>query len=142
MSKENKKQELIQEINKYVENSIFDISKFRLEKPKLYATLPYYFGSIDKMLAQLGLVKIQKSQSKNKVTLRNRLAYDYLKQLRENYTLEQISKKYDCSRSLINQQYQALELTIKIEELQNKGNSSNILERLQNGEMSIDNREQ
>jgi len=129
MSRESKKEQLTQEINKYVESNIFDISKFRLEKPKLYATLPYYFGGIDNMLTQLGLVKIQKSQSKHKVTFRNRLAYDYLKQLRESYTLEQIAAKYGCSRSLINQQFQALEITIKVEELQNDKEAQDIKDK-------------
>lgn len=120
MSTESKKQEITTAIMKYVNCSVFDISKFRQENPKLYATLPYYFGGIDNMLSQLNLVKVQKSQVKNKVTFRNRLAYDYLKQLREKHTFEEIAIMYGVSRALINQQLQALELIIKIEEIEQK----------------------
>jgi truncated hemoglobin YjbI len=116
MLKDDKKHEIKSVIMKYATNNIFDITKFREENSKIYATIPYYFGSIDKMLEEFGLIKVQKT--KNKVTLRNKLAYDYLKELREKHTLEEIAKKYGVSRALINQQYQALELTIKVEEIE------------------------
>ena len=92
MLKDDKKREIKSVIMKYATNNIFDITKFREENSKIYATIPYYFGSIDKMLEEFGLIKVQKT--KNKVTLRNKLAYDYLKELREKYTLEEIATKF------------------------------------------------
>ena len=115
MSNNQKKQQIIETVKEYTETGIFDITTFRKENPKLYASLPYYFGGINSLLDELGLVKIQKSQQKNKVTLRNRLAYDMLVELRKTNTLEQIATKYDVSRASINQLYQALELSIKAE---------------------------
>lgn len=118
MTKDDKKQQIINSVMQYVDNGVFDVSEFRKVNPKLYAALPYYFGGINSLLDQLGLVKVQKSQQKNKVTLRNRLAYDMLVELRKTQTLEQIANKYDVSRALINQLYQALDLSIKIENVQ------------------------
>jgi truncated hemoglobin YjbI len=123
MLKEDKKQEIKNVVMKYAANNIFDITKFREENSKIYATIPYYFGSIDKMLDEFGLIRIQKS--KNKVTFRNRLAYDYLKELREKHTLEEIANMYGVTRALINQQYQALELTIKVEQIEQEKLSQN-----------------
>jgi predicted DNA-binding protein YlxM (UPF0122 family) len=101
----------------YTKDRVFDVSLFRKENPKVYATIPYYFGTIDSVLDELGVVKTQK-QAKNKVTLRNRLAYDHLQQLRKDYTMEQIAQMYNVSRALINQQIQALELLIGIEKVE------------------------
>jgi hypothetical protein len=120
MLKENKKNEIKNLVMQYTNDKIFDISKFREENSKVYATIPYYFGSIDKMLHDFGLIKIQKSKLNNKVTLRNRLAYDFLKELRSKHTLAEISQIYGVSRALINQQYQALETAIKAEEIESK----------------------
>lgn len=117
MSNTSKKQQIIDTIKQYTENQIFDIATFRKENPKLYASLPYYFGGVNSLLEELGLVKVQKSQQKNKVTLRNRLAYDMLVELRKDNTLEQIANKYDVSRASINQLYQALELSIKVDDI-------------------------
>ena len=120
MSKKNTKlarqDEIKETVMKYSKNNVLDISEFRKENPKMYATIPYYFGTIDTMLNELGLVKTQK-QAKNKMTLRNRLAYDYLQLLREQYTMEEIANKYNVSRALINQQIQALELLIGVEKV-------------------------
>ena len=117
MSSNNKKQQIIDVIMKYTENGIFDITEFRKNNPKLYAALPYYFGGVNSLLEELDLVKVQKSQQKNRVTLRNRLAYDMLVELRKSNTLEQIATKYDVSRASINQLYQALELSIKVDDI-------------------------
>ena len=123
MSKKNTKlarqDEIKETVMKYSKNNVLDISEFRKENPKMYATIPYYFGTIDTMLNELGLVKTQK-QAKNKMTLRNRLAYDYLQLLREQYTMEEIANKYNVSRALINQQIQALELLIGVEKVKEK----------------------
>lgn len=118
MSKDSKKQQIIEAVNKYVNDDILDITEFRKNNPEIYATLPYYFGGVNKMLDELGLIKVQKSQQKNKMTLRNRLAYDMLTELRKGHTLEQIANKYDVTRALINQLYQALDRSAKIEELE------------------------
>ncbi len=117
MSKQDKKQEIKSRIMDYTKDRVFDVSLFRKENPKVYATIPYYFGTIDSVLDELGVVKTQK-QAKNKVTLRNRLAYDHLQQLRKDYTMEQIAQMYNVSRALINQQIQALELLIGIEKVE------------------------
>ena len=115
MINNNKKDEIINIVMQYVDDGVLNITKFRKERPKTYAALPYYFGGINSLVEQLGLVKVQKSQQKNKVTLRNHLAYDMLIELRKTNTLEQIAAKYNVSRALVNQLYQALDLAIKID---------------------------
>lgn len=123
MSRKNTKQsrqdEIKETIMKYAENNVLNISEFRKNNPKMYATIPYYFGTIDSLLNEMGLVKTQK-QAKNKVTLRNRLAYDHLLYLRSKYTMEEIAETYNVSRALINQQIQALELLIGVENVKEK----------------------
>lgn len=116
MSKENKKQKIIESVNEFVKNGVIDMTKFRNDYPSIYATLPYYFGGVNKMLDELGLVKIQRSPQKNKMTLRNRLAYDMLVELRKTNTLEQIAARYDVSRALVNQLHKALESSIDTNE--------------------------
>lgn len=124
MTKDDKKQQIIDTVMQYVDNGVLDVSKFRKANPKTYAALPYYFGGINSLIDQLGLIKVQKSQQKNKVTLRNRLAYDMIVELRKTNTLEQIANKYDVSRALINQLYQALDLSIKIDNVKENLNDT------------------
>lgn len=112
-----KKQQIIDTVKNYTDNNILDITKFRQENPKLYASLPYYFGGINGLLDELGLVRVQKSKQKNKVTLRNRLAYDMISELRKNNTYEQIAERYGVSRASVSQLFQALDLSIKSEEI-------------------------
>ena len=117
MIENNKKELIIQTIKKYSQDGVLDVSSFRNNEPKLYASIPYYFGSVDKMLKDLNLTKLQNGAYSNKMTLRNKLAYEYLVKLRKNYTLEEIADKYNVSRALINQQYQALEIMAKKEKI-------------------------
>lgn len=119
MSKDNKKQEIQQKISKYVKSGVLDITTFRNDNPSLYATIPYYFGGINKMLDELGLIKVQKVHGKNNATFRNKLAYDKLAELRKDHTLEEIAKMYGVTRALVNQLYQSLDVAIKIDEYQN-----------------------
>lgn len=120
---EQKKLEIIDVIHQYVNNGVIDMSKLRNEHPSVYSSLPYYFGGVEGMLTELNLVKVEKS--KNKVTLKNRLAYDYLTNLREKYTLEQIATMYGVTRALINQQYQALDIAIKTDKLISEKSNKN-----------------
>jgi DNA-directed RNA polymerase sigma subunit (sigma70/sigma32) len=84
----------------------------------------YYSSSFPsfeyKTYQSLKLKEKLESKLNNKVTLRNRLAYDFLKELRSKHTLAEISQIYGVSRALINQQYQALETAIKAEEIESK----------------------
>ena len=116
----NKKTEIANAITKYVSDGIFDISKFRTENPKLYAKIQYHFGGVDNVLDELGLVRVQKSKQKNRITFRNMLAYDRLKELREKYTLEEIGKIYGVTRASVNQLYQALEIAVKSDKIENQ----------------------
>lgn len=126
MSKEKKKQELKLIINKYVNNNVLDITTFRLENPKLYTSIPYYFGTVTKMLDELGLIKIQKTAGKNNLTFRNRLAYDRISELRKDHTLEEIANMYGVTRALVNQLFQALDVSIKLNKYETeKGNKKN-----------------
>lgn len=116
----NKKQEIIDLVKEYTTDNIFDITRFRKDHPKLYSSISYYFGSINSLLEELQVVKIQKAQQSNRVTLRNRLAYEMLVELRKTHTYESIAQKYNVSRSSISQLFQALELSIKVEDLKDK----------------------
>lgn len=112
MATNDKKQTLYELMKKYVDqNNCIDISTFRRENPNEYSLLPHYFGGINQAIEYFGWVKISKVKSKNgeKLTLRNKLAYDMLKKLREDNTLESIANKYGVTRPAINQLYKALE---------------------------------
>lgn len=118
----NKKQEIINLVQKYTDNNIFDIKEFRKQHPKVYSSIPYYFGGINALLEELGVVKVQKSQQSNNVTLRNRLAYDMLVELRKDNTFENIANKYGVSRASVSQLFQALELSIKVDKIKDQIN--------------------
>ena len=57
MSRKNTKQsrqdEIKETIMKYAENNVLNISEFRKNNPKMYATIPYYFGTIDSLLNEI-----------------------------------------------------------------------------------------
>ncbi len=111
----NKKRQLTKKIMQYVENNEIDLSKFRQENPSDYSRIAYYFGSINNMLKELQVTRTQFSD--NKMTFRDRLAYDFLNILRKHYTLDEIAKEYHVTKSLVNQLYQNLEFKIKSEKV-------------------------
>ena len=117
MTKKNKKHILTQNIMKYVSNgNEFNISEFRKDNASDYAKIAYYFGSINNMLKELKLIKIN-SSSTNKMTLRDSLAYDLLVILKNHYTLEEIAEKYGVTKALVNQLSQSLEISVRTTEV-------------------------
>lgn len=113
-----KKKQLEMLMKKYVDkNNCIDIAKFRQDNPNDYALLSHYFGSVNQAIENNGWVKVQKTSSKTgkKVTLRNQLAYEAIKNMRKDSTLEQIATKYGVTRAAINQLFHALESTIEDE---------------------------
>lgn len=113
-----KKKQLHDLMKKYVDNNnCINISKFRQDNPSEYALLPHYFGSVNQAIEEYGWVKVIKTKGKegNRVTLRNQLAYDMLKQMRKNKTLEDIAQTYGVTRPAINQLFKALEASMKAE---------------------------
>jgi hypothetical protein len=116
--REQKKNEIKEVMKRYQdEHGNVDLTKLRLEEPKVYRKIPYYFKSIDNALAEFnGVAAVSpipnKGGSINRLTLRNQLAWDMLKELREKHTLEEISSRYGVSRAHVNQLYQALSKSI------------------------------
>lgn len=111
-----KKEELIGLIKNYVVEDYFDITKFRLEHEKEYMLIPHYFGSVNDAMEELHLVKIVSGTIKqgNKLTLKDALAYDQIKSLRDNgMTYEEIAKKYGVSKVLVSKMFRALETKIE-----------------------------
>ena len=126
MTKKNKKHILTQNIMKYVSNgNEFNISEFRKDNASDYAKIAYYFGSINNMLKELKLIKIN-SSSTNKMTLRDSLAYDLLVILKNHYTLEEIAEKYGVTKALVNQLSQSLEISVRTAEVKKLLNNSDI----------------
>jgi FAD synthase len=126
MTKKNKKHILTQNIMKYVSNgNEFNISEFRKDNASDYAKIAYYFGSINNMLKELKLIKIN-SSSTNKMTLRDSLAYDLLVILKNHYTLEEIAEKYGVTKALVNQLSQSLEISVRTTEVKKLLNNSDI----------------
>ncbi|MDF2534121.1 MAG: hypothetical protein K0R18_278 [Bacillales bacterium] len=108
--REQKKAEIIVEMNKYRDsNGNIDLTKFRQEMPKVYSRISYYFKSIDQALVEANGGGTAGAPI-NRMTLRNQLAYDYIKFLREEkkQTLEEIGNRYGVSRAHVNQLYQSL----------------------------------
>jgi coproporphyrinogen III oxidase-like Fe-S oxidoreductase len=115
-----KKIELRKEMEPYVDDHrCIDISKFRKENPKIYALLPHYYGSVSEAIEENGWVKVGRREGQTP-TLKNQLAYEMLKELREKQgvTLQKIAEKHGVSRAAINQLYQALKSTIENKEVQ------------------------
>lgn len=111
-----KKEELIGLIKNYVVEDYFDITKFRLEHEKEYMLIPHYFGSVNDAMEELHLVKIVSGTIKqgNKLTLKDSLAYDQIKTLRDSgMTYEEIAKKYGVSKVLVSKMFRALESKIE-----------------------------
>ena len=107
------------------ELSLFYISEFRKDNASDYAKIAYYFGSINNMLKELKLIKIN-SSSTNKMTLRDSLAYDLLVILKNHYTLEEIAEKYGVTKALVNQLSQSLEISVRTTEVKKLLNNSDI----------------
>ena len=114
--RELKRKELENLIVSYSDNNSFDITKFRQENPKEYRLIPHYFGSINKAMEELNLVKLVTGTVKegNKLTLKDALAYDHIKSLRDNgKTFEEISKQYGVSKMLVNRMFTVLDDKVK-----------------------------
>ena len=105
--KEIKKEQLKSLMKETVTNNIFDVNAFREKHSTEYATLPYYFGSVNSAIEQNGWIKSAKVKTKT-VTLRNMLAYYALSNLREEKTLEEIAKEFGVTRTAVNQLFNAL----------------------------------
>ncbi|MNL99724.1 hypothetical protein D3C76_02110 [compost metagenome] len=115
--REQKRSEIIAVMKQYAdENGNIDLTKLRMEAPKVYARISYYFGSIDQ-----ALIEAQGGTSGapiNRMTLRNQLAHDHIKYLREErkMTLEEIGGIYGVTRAHVNQLYKALGKTFGTQE--------------------------
>ena len=114
--KNNKKETLSNFILKHSDNGKINLTEFRKNFPSEYASIAHYFGNINSMLNELNLIKITKHNNDH-VILRDKLAFEMLKQLRKNYTLEEIGKIYGVTKPLINQLYNNLEIKIKSEKI-------------------------
>ena len=120
-----KRQQLTELMSPYVnEIGIIDITKFRAEHPTDYALLPHYFGTVKNAIEYCGWVKVNKTIGKHgeKITLRDQLAFHALRQLRKQYTLDQIGDMFGgSSRAAVGQLYKALECELNnVDELGNK----------------------
>lgn len=116
----NDKKNMIKEkMEEYVDsNNCIDITAFRKENPSEYALLPHYFGGVNQAIEEFGWIKIQKNktESGSKVTLKNRLAYEAIKEMKKNHTFEEIGNMMGVSRMAVSQLYRVLEAEIKKEE--------------------------
>lgn len=110
--REQKRSEIIAVMKTYAdENGNIDLTKLRTEVPKVYARISYYFGSIDQ-----ALIEAQGGNSGapvNRMTLRNQLAHDHLKYLKEDLklTFEEIGNRYGVTRAHVSQLSKSLEKT-------------------------------
>lgn len=107
--REQKKSEIIAVMKEYKDShGNIDLTKLRQDMPKVYARIPYYFGNIDQALIEAN--GGTSGAPVNRLTLRNQLAYDMLKYMREEkrMTLEEIGQKYGVTRAHVNQLYQSL----------------------------------
>ena len=107
-----KRKELRDLIMSYSNDNGFDITKFRKENKKEYNLIPHYFGSINEAMNELNLVKMVTGTVKegNKLTLKDALAYDRIKQLRESgKTFEEIANQYGVSKMLVNRMFTVLQ---------------------------------
>lgn len=111
----NKKKQLTKKIIEYANNNEIDLAEFRHQNPSDYSRIAYYFGSINNMLKELEITRVQSNN--NKMVLRDQLAFDMLTILRKHYTLAEIANNYNVTKSLINQLYQNLEFKVKSEKL-------------------------
>ena len=97
------------------ENKCINLSGFRKACPQKYAILPHYFGSVDKALAELNLIKVtfvpQKASPKG-LSLRDKLALDMLDHLRftEKDSFESIATHYGVTKPLVAQLHKALRI--------------------------------
>lgn len=116
LSKEEKiivrKNELANLMKKYTKNDCFDISAFRQQHNKEYMLIPHYFGSVNKAMEELNMVKLTNGIIKEgkPLTLRDSLAYDRILELRnQGYTYEDISKQYGVSKVLVSKLHKVLD---------------------------------
>ena len=114
--KDKRKEYLSNTILKNSNNGKINLTEFRKNFPSEYANIAYYFGNINSMLSELNLTKITKHNNE-RVILRDKLAFEMLKQLRRNYTLEEIGKMYNVTKPLVNQLFNSLEIKIRSEKI-------------------------
>ena len=114
--KDKRKEYLSNTILKNSNNGKINLTEFRKNFPSEYASIAYYFGNINSMLSELNLTKITKHNNE-RVIFRDKLAFEMLKQLRKNYTLEEIGKMYNVTKPLVNQLFNSLEIKIRSEKI-------------------------
>lgn len=115
MAANNKKEELIKLMSKYVdEDKCFDVTSFRQDYSSEYSLVPHYFGGINKAIDELGWVKVIKRNGKNgeTVTFKDILACKMLDQLREQYTLDEIAGQFGVTKSLVRQLHLSLKKNV------------------------------
>jgi truncated hemoglobin YjbI len=120
-----KREQLRELMKKYVdENNTFDATTFRRENPNEYALLSHYFGGINNAVERFGWIKVVKNKSEkgDAPILRDQLALNMLKLLRQKRTLDQIGSDFGVTRAAISQLYKSLEKSVDIKEEVKKEN--------------------
>lgn len=86
-----------------------DLTKLRNENPSVYAKISYYFDNIENFLIDMGDFKLD-TYTISRSAIRNRLAYDWLKSLREDDDMkwEEIGLMYSKSKAYMNRLYNSL----------------------------------
>ncbi|MFW6242997.1 MAG: hypothetical protein ACOC2W_02465 [bacterium] len=110
-----RKEQLTKLMKKYVEGNRIDIVSFRKDNPSEYSLLSHYFGSVSDAISKNGWVKVSKRKKNGKVTLRDTLAFEMLKKLKEDdhKTYEEIAQDKGVTRPAVSQLYQALKAEIE-----------------------------
>lgn len=93
------------------ERGNIDLAKLRIEKPKVYAKISYYFGSIDGFMAEINNESAENLDSVKPSTIRNKLAFERLSYLRidKERSFEELGTQYDKTRMYMSKLYRDLE---------------------------------
>lgn len=111
-----KKEMIINAMKQYVENDCFDIKSFRLQHPKEYGLLPYYFDTVSNAVETLGWIPVNKVNGVKKVNLKDMLAYERICEIREKYSLKKQAQMYNVSSAAMNQIYKTLKKAVEPDE--------------------------
>lgn len=99
------------------ERGNLDLSQLRQNKPKVYASISYYFGSIDQFMVDVNADKTSSVElsSVKPTAIRNQLAFERLNHLRveKDLSFDVLGKQYDKSRMYMSKLYRDLEVNLK-----------------------------
>ena len=91
-----RRDELVGLMRSRAREGVLDVGAFRRESPREYGRLSACFGSVGAALKAAGLVK-----KDARASLTQRLAHDFLDQLRQEHTLKEIGDRYGVSRMAV-----------------------------------------